>query len=108
MFKKFDVWIFDENRRIYAKGKVSSPIWREHWRKYEVIGETSRSWIVGYYDTKIPKKNPDPDKYCFSLSELEQKVWMHDHRYKIAELIRCGDINYGALCVAAQAIGYKE
>lgn len=44
-----EVWVFEENRRVYSrddKGRSIGPIWREHWVKVEIVGETSRSWIT--------------------------------------------------------------
>lgn len=39
------VWVFDINRRVYPEGGGigRSPIYREHWRKVAVTGQTSRS-----------------------------------------------------------------
>ena len=81
-------WIFDINRRVYNRdenGKSSGgPIWREHWKEVEIIGETKISWITDY-GKKIPKKGGHG--ICFSVSELDEKAWVHENRHKIASKI---------------------
>lgn len=103
------VWIFDINRRVYPpaqKGKIwadGGPIYREHWVKHEVTGETRVSWITRY-GAKVPKKGGPG--IALSLTEVEDAVWLHDHKYKIArciELIRDASL----LRAVADAAGYK-
>ena len=82
------VWVFNENRRIYArdeKGKSlgGGPIWREHWEKGEILSETSRSWVLRYGE-KVPKKGHDPRKYAFSLADIEDQAFVHENRYRIS------------------------
>jgi hypothetical protein len=43
--KPTHVWLYDTNRRIYPEGG-GSPIWRKHWRRFEIVGETARSWLL--------------------------------------------------------------
>jgi hypothetical protein len=93
------VWVFDVNRRIYpAKGgATSAPIWREHWQEVRLVSETRKSftlshgvWIGGKSVTKL-KKSDDPTlrhKVCLSLEELEGQMFVHDHCYKVAEMVR--------------------
>ena len=102
------VWLFDINRRVYvddAGNKTSSPVWRHHWRECLIVGETSRSWILDYFETKIPKKGFDERKVCFSMKDVLDQVWVHDNRYKIELAIR--DLSLKKLRKVATVIGYK-
>lgn len=90
------VWIYDENRRTYARdenGKsYGSPIYRESWVKRKVVDETSRSWILEY-GYKVPKK-PNSIQgrgLAYPEAELEDKIWKHDNVFGIAEKVRSAD-----------------
>lgn len=105
------VWIFDENRRVYAKdanGKSvgGGPIWREHWREEEIVDETPKSWVARY-GAKIPKKDPSPSRYCFSEDELNRKAWVQENRHRIADALYRVD-DYDALTQVAALIGYQN
>lgn len=76
-------WVFDENFRFYRVGE-SAPIWREHWRKMEVVGETSRSWILSD-DRKVPKKGGRG--IAFSEAEVDRLAWAREHAHKILNSI---------------------
>jgi hypothetical protein len=82
------VWVFDINQRKYPDGAGMSalPIWREHWREQEVIGETKRSWLIGYAwnPTKIPKKRENFTTLAYSQEEIDNLEWVDSHRHKIA------------------------
>jgi len=102
------VWIFDNNRRIYPpapKGRLwasGGPIYRDHWVKHEVTGETRVSYITKY-GGKVPKKGGYG--YALTIDEVEDDVWLHDHRHKIAKLV--GEIQDVALLrKVAEAAGY--
>jgi hypothetical protein len=102
------IWIFDANRRTYAKDargcSVGGPIWREHWRPEKITGENSRSWVIGIWDkTKIPKKGPWHG-VAFSQAEIERAAFVHDHAYKIAEAVR--RLGYDDLIKVAEIVGY--
>ena len=82
------VWVFDENRRVYAKDKDGKflgggPIWRAHWEKNEIVSETSRSWILRY-DIKVPKKGHNPLEFAFSLADIEEQAFVHENRGRIS------------------------
>lgn len=104
------IWIFDDNHRVYQKGKLG-PVWREKWRKRLIIGETSRSWLVGCsmnspYPTKISKKGPHHG-VAFSESEIDEAAYIEENRYRISEAVRyVRDAN--VLRKVAELIGYKE
>ncbi len=103
------VWIFSENRRVYRKDGVGGgPIWREHWRQDKIIGETSRSWIVGQgsWEQKIPKKGPWHG-VAFSEKEIDQAAYVHDNRHRISDAVgRLQD--YACLREIAELVGYEE
>ena len=102
-----DCWIFDEYRRRYKvneKGRLfGPPIWREHWIKVNIVGETLRSWVTDY-GLKIPKKGGRG--YAFSEAEIDRMAFV-EQRWEIAESVRsCTD--YEKLKLVADAVGFKE
>lgn len=82
------IWIFDINHRVYANNR-SAPIWKEHWRPHEVVSETSRSWVLDN-GRKVTKniKWPESNGVAFSQREVDEKAWVNDNAYKIAEEVR--------------------
>ena len=107
--KPTHVWIFDINRRVYGKNKYA-PIWREHWRRREITGETSRSWIVGEYlkhrELKIPKNPKTPQRHiAWSDKELDQLCWLHEHRYRLCRHVE--SLPAAELIKVASLIGYE-
>jgi hypothetical protein len=88
------IWIFDSNRRVYARGAGGAhqgPIWREHWRPHVIVGETSRSWLT-YHGNKIAKRGTDPRNVAFSEAEIDRAVWVHDNAIKISRrVMACSD-----------------
>ena len=117
-YKYAFVWVFDQNRREYAQpthkeraaGKVWGPlVWKSHWRPQQVVGETSRSWILQGGE-KVPKKNANPRRYAFSELEVDQMAWDHDHRRHIVAAIERGIggvVTRHALNDIAKIIGYE-
>ena len=101
------VWIFDINRRVYKDGR-GGPIWREHWVKREVTGETSRSWIVGkgWEERKIPKKGETPHDICWSEEEINRRAFVEEHSYRISEKVR-RVTDYDTLKKIAEIVGYE-
>lgn len=101
------VWLFDVNRRVYVDeggNRLSSPIWLHHWRECKIVGETSRSWILDYFNKKVPKKGYNAKTICFSEEELIREAWAHNNRYHITEAIR--GLNAEKLKEVASVIGY--
>lgn len=94
------VWRFDQNRRVYrrdANGRaVGGPIWREHWEPLEIIGETSRSWLIGRpgwkphaADKCAKAKWPGP--YATSEDDIDRAAFV-EGRHALAERVhRCRD-----------------
>lgn len=80
------IWLFDSNRKKYEKGN-SAPIYSEHFYQEEIVGETSRSWLVGYFKNKFSKKDPIG---LYTDEMKADKIWEYDNRYKIVALVeRC-------------------
>ena len=105
------VWIFDINRRIYPPrepGRIfsGSPIWREHWRKRAITGETKRSWITEC-GQKIPKRGAVPRSFCFSEEEIDRMAWVVDNRHRLA---RCVEnlLDFDKMKQIAEIVDYKE
>jgi hypothetical protein len=108
--KPTHVWVFDCNRRVYpvmAPGEISgSPIYREHWVKREITGETSRSWLIDPCErVKVPKRGADPRRFLFSEKDVDDDVWANDHRYRIERLILT--LSPEKLRQVAELIGYE-
>ncbi len=103
------VWFFDVNHREYTT--PSDPvrvwgdlIWRRHWRQIKVIGETSRSWVLNN-GVKLPKKGAWPSNYVLTDAEVDDRVWVHDYRFKIDDAVRrCN--HAGTLRRVAELVGY--
>jgi hypothetical protein len=103
------VWVFDENRRRYAPNGKGGPIWRHHWVKTEIIGETRVSWITSGYG-KIPKKHSNPMRVAWSLEDVERRAWAHDHVHAITDAIQRQVQQGGATFLddIAARIGYEH
>lgn len=105
------VWIFDSNHRVYADNRISSaPIWRRHWVRHEITGETSRSWLVGpdWARRKIPK-NPERQNrrmIAWSEAEIDALTWAHEHRYRIVRAVEHLE-NPALLRQVADLVGYQ-
>lgn len=102
-----DCWVFSESRRVYrrnASGQgIGGPIWREHWLKVEIVGETSRSWLTSW-GQKIPKKGGP--HIAFSLADIDRQVFIQE-RFAIGDAVRqCRD--YETLRAIADLINYQS
>ena len=106
------IWVFDINHREYrrdANGRsAGGPIWRKHWVERRIVGETSRSFDLGYYG-KCPKKRDATDKhtFAFSIAEIDQIEWAEEHGREIARLVQYGRFSIEQLKQIAEIIGYK-
>lgn len=101
-----DCWIFNINRRVYAdrpNGIPSgAPIWREHWEKVKIVGETKRSWLTSCH-RKVPKAGGSG--YAFSLETIERAAYVETHKRTIARAVQdCED--YDILRQVAELVGY--
>jgi len=106
------VWVFDVNHRVYrdltdadrAAGRFYAsgpPIYREHWRKRKVTGQTRLSWLLEH-GAKIRKDSKD---VMTSEAELDDRCFVHDHAYLIAERVR-QTTDAATLRFIAAAVGY--
>lgn len=107
------VWVFDVNRRVYreltpeekANGRfyaTGGPIYREHWRKKKVIGQTRLSWLLEHGD-KIRK---DARDVAVSDEELDDRCYVHDHAHKIGGVVDALK-DASVLRAIAAMIGYE-
>lgn len=102
------VWIFDINVRKYRRDEngrsFGGPIWREHWVRHEITGETSRSWITNR-NKKIPKSGGRGIAFC--EEDIDRAAFVEENRYRIGQAV--GAIrDYDLLKKVADLIGYKE
>lgn len=100
------VWVFEANRRIYVAGQPG-PVWREHWVRYAVTGETSRSWLLEG-GRKVPKKRNELQRgwIAFSESEIDALQWLELHKYRIVRFVEaCRDP--ATLQAIAKLISYE-
>jgi hypothetical protein len=95
------LWSFDGNRRHYAgKGLSARIIYREHFYPVEIIGETSRSWVIGCEGSKneifkVPKSDPSREKHgefsmrpmLFTEQAVNDECWCQENRHKIVRKI---------------------
>lgn len=101
------VWIFDENRRVYRDedGNYSSRcIFRQHFCKVKVTGETRQSWILSYQNNiKVNKKTlkykrgygRDGNLYL-TEDDIDKMCWIKDNKMNIIDIVRRCD-NYKKL-----------
>lgn len=87
------VFVHDQNHRVYTD-RNGGPNPRYHYRPERVIGETSRSWLVGWGHR--PDKHPKADPCgLYGLDDVEDALWVSTQRYRIAraiEVIRDADM----------------
>ncbi len=105
---------FDESRRVYPPpppGKTyptCGPMHRGHYQRIEVVGETSRSWILaGWSGCKIPKKSLAG---IYSNQCADRAGWLRENQHKIVEQLRrhLNDVETYDLAVQlAERLGIK-
>jgi hypothetical protein len=97
-------FIFSENNRVYEKSN-GNIIYRKHFVETKIHGETSRSWIIGPWYSKVPKSNPWG--ILFTAEMVDDAVWAKENKWKISNAVqRLNDIRL--LRNVAEIIGYKE
>ena len=95
------VWYFDENHRVYERDENGrshgGPIWREHWRPAEVVGETRVSWIIGagtdkrkYEITRIKKKDW-PGGLALSQDDIDRREFIAGSHRIGSRIFACRD-----------------
>lgn len=96
------VWVYDENHRVYKRDEngraCGGPIWREHWRPMEIVGETSRSWLIGMpglhpkWADKVPKRNFPPPNVATSQDQIDRREFVIESRYHLSRRVaECSD-----------------
>ena len=102
------VWLFDDNRRVYPEGGRTfgggGPIYREHFVEMVISGETAKSWIVsrgrcehgkipkiGDGDTRAMKNGAWRSTIYLSRVAVEDDIYCHDNRVRIADDVRRAD-----------------
>ena len=82
------VLVFDGNRRVYRRNEkgmsCGGPIYREHFRPTEIVGETSRSWVL-LGGRKIPKSTLEG---IYTEQQADDTSWVQEHRCRIADAVR--------------------
>jgi len=112
------LWRFDESHRRYTEpppgGLYGELIWRRHWLPEEVIGETSRSWLVGsrHNPVKLAKAafrdGACPVGWARSEEQIAKLEWVHDNQRRIADHIgRMRGDHYDVLVEVARLVGYE-
>lgn len=104
------VWVYDMNHRKYVDGK---PVYRYHWVKTKIIGETKVSWIIERGNVKLPKKDfalpfglhKDCRTFALSEEDIDADVWSNDHRPKIRNRVDYCDVD--TLKAIAKLLGYN-
>lgn len=117
------VWVFEVNRRIYSKAPEGqlwsggSLIYSEHFVERAVVGETSRSWIIGdgkrpqstWIQFKVPKGkngcNQHGTRVIYSDEQKDADIWLHDHRYEIVRMVERADPR--TIVEVGKLVGYK-
>lgn len=112
-------WMFDGNRRKYKKDHFGGPIYERHFFEVQVIGETSRSWIIGHigYNQEIfkaPKSDPFKSKgsefglvkKIFTEKMKDDDIWVNSHKIEIIDRLRMTK-DADLFKRIAKEIGYK-
>lgn len=96
-----ECWLYNNYRRAFNDEDRDDPMFG--WERFEVIGETRMSWIVGpdptapeYRQWKIKKRDlstatmrtRDSRPVSWSRSEIEMTHWLGRHRHRVAEMLR--------------------
>ncbi len=100
------IWRFDRECRKYGRDR-STPIYREHWQPYAIVGETSRSWLVGHLHnpSKAPNSGAHPG-WAFTAQEVDDDCWANENRYQICRIVeRCSPAKLRQI---AEIVGWKE
>lgn len=95
-------WRHDENYRHYTNDdgtKSISPIYIKSFREWYLVGMTSRSYLLSYFENppewaiknafKVPKKdNLENWGFLDSWEKVEDNVWVHNNQYRILENVK--------------------
>ena len=89
------IWHFDTCRRIYpnrvagTSDAFRAPLYREHWTRVQITGETRVSWIT--YSGKVPKNRKDLlfKGWAFTQEEVDRDVWIEEMRVPLERALSC-------------------
>lgn len=95
------LWLFDQNRRIYADGQHWAPIFREHFVPVKIVGETAKSWLIDNFSRpplRVNKKTMQaPDRHWtlsyYTADGVEDACWRHENRPVIVESVSAAPVS---------------
>lgn len=100
-----EVYVFDGNRRVYDRApdgrSIGDSIYREHFYKVKIDGETPRKWKAGWHEAF--KKNPYETGF-YTAEMVEDAVWKKQHAPRIRQIIYTA--NASQLRAIAEILGY--
>lgn len=107
------VFYYDRDRRVYREDS-SRPVYQEKFRETEIVGETKTAWLTtgNRKFSKKPKQSKCPEQFTahhdrlFTRQDVDDAVYVYDHRHRIAERIRDVE-DAGFLQEIARLVGYK-
>ena len=101
------VYRFDRNRRVYLPGDAG-PSYEGHFEPLKIWGETPAFWLCGFEFNpwKVNKRQilTGVAGAFYTASAMEDKIWLNDHAWKIADAVKHADANQ--LKKIAAIIGY--
>lgn len=106
-----EIFYYDENHRVYEKDSngrsFGGPIFKEHFRRGIITGETRDYWLIDSWGMRIKKKPVDLKFGVLTQEQVEDLVWLAVNRYKLVEKIKYSN-DIVILKKIAELIGYKE
>lgn len=93
--KPFPVlWWFDVNHRVYQKDgiKYNSPIYEEHFRPIEIIGENQKEYLCSYgtvnKKSRMYKRGRTDSFKTYTDEEKDDLSFATTYKYKASEAVR--------------------
>jgi len=80
------VLIYDLNNRVYLN-RSSGPDPRHHFVAREVVGETTRSWLVGWSNGRSDKHPKSDPGGLYGLDDVEDALWVREHSYRLGQRV---------------------
>jgi hypothetical protein len=92
---------YDTPVSMYLRDKSNGEI-----MQYDIIGETSRSWLFGYRwsHDRISKSGHD----IVAAIDHQRQMWVRKHTSFIIRKIEYGRLPFEVMAKIADAIGYAE
>ncbi len=92
---------YDAPRKMWLRKKHTN-----YMREFDIIGETSRSWLEGYRFR--PDKYSKRDYEACAEAEYREWQWANRNRHKIGNFIQYDQLPPATLRKIAELIGYVE